>query len=181
MAPSWLCSSISAIPAVPPKLPSIWNTKPLPIGCVSNRFLPVLAFSSWATHSCACSPSSRRAQKSMVQARLQPVCPPPAASRRSSEMRAAFARSGRAARRDLPARIQAVQMRHVAVPGLGFREVLRPLEQLAVLAGAIGPQPSVRVPKPLPELGIDAEDRRRLRCSSRTARGSGRCPWWRRR
>ena len=30
---SWLCSSISAMPAVAPKLPSIWNG-----GCASNRF-----------------------------------------------------------------------------------------------------------------------------------------------
>ena len=32
MRPRWLCSSISAMPAAPPKLPSIWKG-----GCASNR------------------------------------------------------------------------------------------------------------------------------------------------
>ena len=32
MAPSWLCSNISATPAVKPKFPSIWNG-----GCASKR------------------------------------------------------------------------------------------------------------------------------------------------
>ena len=42
----------------------------------------------------ALSPSSSRAQKVMAHARLQPVYAPPAASRRSSDTLAAFARAG---------------------------------------------------------------------------------------
>src|SRR5687767_15405049 len=34
---------------------------------------------------CACSPSSSRAQKLMIHARLHPVCPPPCLRRRRSE------------------------------------------------------------------------------------------------
>ncbi|RAO31450.1 hypothetical protein PSN13_04013 [Micromonospora saelicesensis] len=84
--PFWLCSSISAIPAVAPKLPSIWNG-----GWVSNRLARVLLLSCSLSILWAWSPSSSRAQKLIFQALLQPVPPSPRAVR---ETRAALARAG---------------------------------------------------------------------------------------
>ena len=66
----------------------------LPAGWVSNRLIFVLCCISIESDSHALSPSPRRAQKPIAQARLQPVYAPPLAKRRSSETRAACASSG---------------------------------------------------------------------------------------
>ena len=72
MESPWLWSSISVIPAVAPKLPSIWNG-----GWVSNRFVSVDSFNCSSTILCAWSPSLKRAQKLIFQALLHPVPPSP--------------------------------------------------------------------------------------------------------
>ena len=84
----------------PPKLPSIWNG-----GCVSNRFGSVdLREQRRAGSRSAWSPSSRRAQKLMIHARLQPVraaaVRQPPLERRARRLR----QLRRAAQRDLVAR-----------------------------------------------------------------------------
>jgi hypothetical protein len=56
------------MPAVPPKLPSIWNG-----GWLSNRFGSVDFASSLVRFSSAVSPSPSRAKWLTIQARLQPV------------------------------------------------------------------------------------------------------------
>src|SRR5690554_276044 len=72
MYPPWLCSSISVIPAVDPKLPSIWNG-----GWVSNRLGRVDSFKISCTILCERLPSCNRAQKLIFHALLQPVPPSP--------------------------------------------------------------------------------------------------------
>lgn len=64
--------SISGMPAGPPKLPSIWKG-----GCVSNMFGSAVFWSSNCTFSYAISAPRRRAEKLIIHAQLQPVCPPP--------------------------------------------------------------------------------------------------------
>ena len=77
--PRWLCSSISAIPAVAPKLPSIWNG-----GWVSHRLGRVDSVSCPASSRGRGRRRSSRAQKLTFHARLQPVPPSPRASRETA-------------------------------------------------------------------------------------------------
>lgn len=84
----WLCSSISAIPAVNPRFPSIWNG-----GCAQNRFgytpPPCTDISAKGSRTCsicatcfaACAPSSILAHIRIFHARLQPVPSSPRTSR----------------------------------------------------------------------------------------------------
>ncbi len=86
-SPLWLCSSISAMPEVAPKLPSIWNG-----GCRSNMFGASRAgVTRSRRRSCARVPSSSRAQKLIFHASDQPV---PSSPRSSSVRRAAANSSG---------------------------------------------------------------------------------------
>ena len=98
----------------------------------------------------------------MIHARLQPVWPPPFASRRSSVARAAARQLGRAARRDLVPGMQREQMRDVAMAGLRLVVVLEPFLDLAVPADLQRRQPR-RAPLAFAELRVAAEDRRGAR------------------
>ena len=130
-APSWLCSSISAIPAVPPKLPSIWN------GRVDIEQV-------WAGRLREQDPQAvvglappSRAHWLMSHARLQPVYPPPA-------------RAGPGCARGLG---ECGRVRVIGRPGcthkdatygggrVRFGEVGGPLPQFAMLAHSEGGQP----------------------------------------
>ena len=155
---------------VPPKLPSIWNG-----GWVSNRFgrcdlreqrVRVLARRARRRRS--------RAQKLMIQARLQPVWPPPCASRRSSDD----------ARRPAPApacprsviwcaRVQAEQVRDVPVARLRLRRSPRATPaagracRSGTAAAARARAASCAAEAPRPRRG----SRGAPRCSRRTGRG----------
>ena len=85
-SPFWLCRNISPIPAMLPKLPSIWKG-----GWVSNRFGRVDLLRSSLYILYAWSPSRSLDQKHIFQALLQPVPPSPLNSR---VLRAAAASSG---------------------------------------------------------------------------------------
>src|SRR5256885_1463924 len=63
----------------------------------------------------------------------------------------------RAARRDLIAGVQRVQLRHVTMAGVGFIEILRPLLNLAILADADRRKAFARRRNLLAEPGIGAE------------------------
>ena len=149
ISPAWLCSSISAMPAVAPKLPSIWNG-----GCASNRFGVDAAAgrsscrgsragrSRLVSSSNAWSPSPSRAQKLIFHAIDQPVASSP---RSSSERRAAAKSSG--VRSGVISRpgMHAEQMRDVAMVRLGSVEVLRPFQELATLRRFGRDQPRARL------------------------------------
>lgn len=72
ISPECDCKSISAIPDVPPKLPSIWNG-----GQVSNMLGSVPVEISSPSILKAWSPSSSRAHRLIFHALLQPVPPSP--------------------------------------------------------------------------------------------------------
>jgi hypothetical protein len=151
---AWLCRSISVMPEVAPKLPSIWNggwelkrfgwvLPPLPAG--ASRPLRI----RWAR-----SPSARRAQKLIFHALLQPVPPSP---RALSETFAAAASSGRADRGDLAAGVHGEQVGDVAVAVVGIVHVLHPFLELAPAAD---PRPGRRSRRPATRFcgsGIDVE------------------------
>ena len=64
----------------------------------------------------------------------------------------------RAVQRDLVARVQRIELRHVPVAGLHFLEVLRPFLDLPVLADLERRQPRPRLRHLLPEFRINAQN-----------------------
>ena len=89
--PSWLWSSISAMAAVAPKFPSIWNQ---PGGWRSKRPLDTWCLRNSRRCVQARCPSSSLAHNATTHARLQPDAPPPFANRCSRERRVAAASAG---------------------------------------------------------------------------------------
>ena len=99
---------------------------------------------------------------------LQPV---PSSPRSSCERRTAANSAGVAAR-DLPARVQAKQVREVAVLRLGLLELLAPFQQLALAADRVGPQLRARVERAACGTARRSPAPRPRRRCSRTGRGS---------
>ena len=119
------------MPAVPPKLPSIWNGR---VG-VEEVGQGVARPGPRSSILWAWSPSSSRAQKLIFQALLQPVPPSP---RKISDCRAAANSSGVPRGVISQPGMQAPEVRHVPVLVLRVVHVLEPLLELAVLADLVG-------------------------------------------
>ncbi len=140
MTSSWDCSSISAMPAVAPKLPSTCSAWPQSENRLGSDE------STRRARSCrrASSPSRSRARAPTFQPYDQPHPPVP---RRSSATAAAW-RGRRLRRSDLVAGIQAPQVRQVPVLGLDLVPVVEPFLQLPVLADLVRGQAWARLRAP---------------------------------
>ena len=154
ISPAWLCTSISSMPAVTPKLPSIWNG-----GCASNRFGVHAAAAAIVRIRCVDQLQQVRQQRERVVAveQARPVIDLPGQAPAGAAIAAQLVRSAhrgeelRRARRDVPARMQAEQVREVPMLRLGILELLEPLQQLPLAADAIGRQPRERRLRAAPE------------------------------
>ena len=116
----------------------------------------------------AWSPSSRRAQKLIFQALLQPVPPSP---RSSSVFFAAAANCGVPRSVIWLLGMKAEQMRHVPVVRVGLGEILLPFLQLPAGADLEGQHLVQRGLQRRAEVGIDVEDLGGAEACCRTGRG----------